>query len=65
MHAACLTENITIYYYMSNAAEDFDKGVPVVLNFSGSTNFLKCVCENGRPALIVEVRNGPFKNTKM
>ncbi|XP_053472984.1 uncharacterized protein LOC128602891 [Ictalurus furcatus] len=48
------TENITIYYYMSNAAEDFDKGVPVVLNFSGSTNFLKCVCENGRPALTVE-----------
>ncbi|XP_060767567.1 uncharacterized protein LOC132875023 [Neoarius graeffei] len=48
------TANITIYYYMSNAEEDFDKGVPVVLNFSHSTNFLKCICKNDRPVLTIE-----------
>lgn len=47
---------------MSNAREDFNKGVPVVLNFSGSTNFLKCICENGKPRLTVEVIRYPFKN---
>ncbi|KAI5088858.1 interleukin-1 family member A, partial [Silurus meridionalis] len=51
---ACLTANITIFYYMSNALDDFDKGVPVVLNFSGSTNFLKCMRLNDRPVLTVE-----------
>ncbi|KAF7688227.1 uncharacterized protein LOC124380133 [Silurus meridionalis] len=54
----CLTDsttaNITIFYYMSNALDDFDKGVPVVLNFSGSTNFLKCMRLNDRPVLTVE-----------
>ncbi|KAI5629869.1 interleukin-1 family member A [Silurus asotus] len=55
----CLTDsttaNITIFYYMSNALDDFDKGVPVVLNFSGSTNFLKCMRLNDRPVLTVEL----------
>ncbi|MCI4393275.1 hypothetical protein PGIGA_G00155710 [Pangasianodon gigas] len=48
------TAKITIYYYISNAEEDFDKGVPVVLNFSGSTSFLKCICQNDRPVLTFE-----------
>ncbi|XP_034155360.1 uncharacterized protein LOC117596034 [Pangasianodon hypophthalmus] len=56
--SACIsnptTANITIYYYISNAEKDFDKGVPVVLNFSGSTSFLKCICQNDRPALTLE-----------
>ncbi|XP_060714788.1 uncharacterized protein LOC132838478 isoform X2 [Tachysurus vachellii] len=46
--------NITIYYYLSNAQDDFDKGVPVVLNFSDSATFLKCICKNGRPVLTLE-----------
>ncbi|KAK3528360.1 hypothetical protein QTP86_034136, partial [Hemibagrus guttatus] len=48
------TAKITIYYYLSNAQDDFDKGVPVVLNFSGSTTYLKCICMGNRPALTLE-----------
>lgn len=65
MHIASLTANITIFYYMSNALKDFDKGVPVVLNFSDSCNFLKCVTEKGKPCLTVEVRKYPFWNVNM
>lgn len=61
-HVYCLTANITIYFYLSNAQEDFDKGVPVVLNISDSATFLKCICKNGRPVLTLEVRTNLIQN---
>ncbi|KAF7212353.1 interleukin-1 family member A [Nothobranchius furzeri] len=39
-------ERITIYYYKSSAMDKFFRGMPVVLNITGSNCFLRC-CKNG------------------
>uniref|UniRef100_A0A3B1K7Z4 Interleukin-1 beta n=1 Tax=Astyanax mexicanus TaxID=7994 RepID=A0A3B1K7Z4_ASTMX len=46
--------DITIYFYRSNILEDLSRGSPVVLNFTGSTNFLKCTRVNQEVGLTVE-----------
>ncbi|XP_062845381.1 interleukin-1 family member A [Trichomycterus rosablanca] len=46
--------NITISYYRSNILADLGKGVPVVLNFSNSNNFLKCIYQQDKAVLTVE-----------
>ncbi|KAG9261028.1 hypothetical protein AMEX_G25975 [Astyanax mexicanus] len=48
------SEDITIYFYRSNILEDLSRGSPVVLNFTGSTNFLKCTRVNQEVGLTVE-----------
>ncbi|XP_072527330.1 uncharacterized protein [Salminus brasiliensis] len=47
------SENVTIYYYGMNVINVFS-GAPVVLNITGTDNFLKCTCENQQPVLTVE-----------
>ncbi|KAL7833900.1 hypothetical protein AOLI_G00288600 [Acnodon oligacanthus] len=49
-----LSAEITIYYYISNIMADFGRGVPVVLNFTDSDNFLNCTCEDGKVVLKIE-----------
>uniref|UniRef100_A0A8B9J8B4 Interleukin-1 beta n=1 Tax=Astyanax mexicanus TaxID=7994 RepID=A0A8B9J8B4_ASTMX len=46
--------DITIFYYCSNIFEDLSRGSPVVLNFTGSTNFLKCTCKDQKIGLTIE-----------
>uniref|UniRef100_A0A8C9RM13 Interleukin-1 n=1 Tax=Scleropages formosus TaxID=113540 RepID=A0A8C9RM13_SCLFO len=48
---------ITIYYYKSDIVDGEFKGVPVVLNFSGTDCFLKCTDSDGKAVLSIEVRN--------
>uniref|UniRef100_A0A3B1K9C6 Interleukin-1 beta n=1 Tax=Astyanax mexicanus TaxID=7994 RepID=A0A3B1K9C6_ASTMX len=48
------SEDITIFYYCSNIFEDLSRGSPVVLNFTGSTNFLKCTCKDQKIGLTIE-----------
>ncbi|XP_036419059.1 uncharacterized protein LOC118802712 [Colossoma macropomum] len=45
---------ITINYYISNILPDLGRGVPVVLNFTGSNTFLKCTLESGKVVLKTE-----------
>uniref|UniRef100_A0A8B9H7B6 Interleukin-1 beta n=1 Tax=Astyanax mexicanus TaxID=7994 RepID=A0A8B9H7B6_ASTMX len=52
--------DITIFYYCSNIFEDLSRGSPVVLNFTGSTNFLKCTCKDQKIGLTIEVRHKPL-----
>uniref|UniRef100_A0A8B9HEH1 Interleukin-1 beta n=1 Tax=Astyanax mexicanus TaxID=7994 RepID=A0A8B9HEH1_ASTMX len=49
-----IVHDITIYFYRSNILEDLSRGSPVVLNFTGSTNFLKCTRVNQEVGLTVE-----------
>uniref|UniRef100_A0AAR2LBV8 Interleukin-1 n=1 Tax=Pygocentrus nattereri TaxID=42514 RepID=A0AAR2LBV8_PYGNA len=49
-----LSAEITIYYYISNILPDLGRGVPVVLNFTDSNNFLNCTCEDGKVVLKIE-----------
>ncbi|XP_053473373.1 uncharacterized protein LOC128603155 [Ictalurus furcatus] len=46
-------DSMTIYYYKSNI-EDMHKGQPVILNFSGSNRFLKCMYKDDKAVLTVE-----------
>ncbi|XP_076880266.1 uncharacterized protein LOC143528416 [Brachyhypopomus gauderio] len=46
------TSEITIYYYQTNIEEHLQppfSGVPVVLNFTSTSNFLKCIKDEKRP----------------
>ncbi|KPP70803.1 hypothetical protein Z043_110336 [Scleropages formosus] len=45
---------ITIYYYKSDIVDGEFKGVPVVLNFSGTDCFLKCTDSDGKAVLSIE-----------
>lgn len=47
---------MTIHYYKSNT-DDQRNGRPVVLNFSGSDEFLKCMYKDAKAVLTVEVRH--------
>ncbi|XP_010884778.2 uncharacterized protein LOC105019922 [Esox lucius] len=47
-------EKITIYHYKSDCVDGDFKGVPVVLNFTNSNCFLKCVQDGKRVFLNVE-----------
>ncbi|KAL7831330.1 hypothetical protein SRHO_G00308330 [Serrasalmus rhombeus] len=49
-----LSVDMTIYYYITNILSDLDRGVPVVLNFTGSSKFLKCTRENDKVVLKFE-----------
>ncbi|KAM9397284.1 uncharacterized protein ACWYII_032624 isoform 4-T4 [Salvelinus alpinus] len=47
-------EKITIYHYKSDCVDGEFRGVPVVLNFTSSNCFLKCVKDGERVSLCVE-----------
>lgn len=47
---------MTIYYYNSNI-KDPHNGQPVVINFSGSNQFVKCMYKDDKAVLTVEVRH--------
>ncbi|KAL7833898.1 hypothetical protein AOLI_G00288580 [Acnodon oligacanthus] len=49
-----LSVEMTIYYYITNILSDLHRGVPVVLNLTGSTDFLKCTLENDKVVLKFE-----------
>ncbi|XP_055786224.1 uncharacterized protein LOC129859966 isoform X3 [Salvelinus fontinalis] len=49
-----LTQKITIYHYKSDCVDGEFRGVPVVLNFTSSNCFLKCVKDGERVSLCVE-----------
>ncbi|KAK3509886.1 hypothetical protein QTP70_018500 [Hemibagrus guttatus] len=54
---ACMhnsTSDITIYYYQTNMMEDLGRGVPVVLNISGTEKFLKCTLISEKAVLSIE-----------
>ncbi|XP_066511138.1 uncharacterized protein [Hoplias malabaricus] len=46
------SEQITVYYYISTAPS---KGAPVVLNFTATNNYLKCVCDDKKIVLTIEL----------
>ncbi|KAM8876296.1 uncharacterized protein ACB058_002572 [Synchiropus picturatus] len=47
-------ERMTIYYYKSSVPDKHFRGVPVVLNFTGSNCFLRCCKEGGTVRLQTE-----------
>ncbi|KAL6461811.1 hypothetical protein MHYP_G00299560 [Metynnis hypsauchen] len=49
-----LSAEITIYYYTSNILPELGRGVPVVLNFTDSSNFLNCTLEDDKVVLKIE-----------
>ncbi|XP_018584753.1 uncharacterized protein LOC108920476 [Scleropages formosus] len=56
MSSRCMSNSakITIYYYKSDIVDGEFKGVPVVLNFSGTDCFLKCTDSDGKAVLSIE-----------
>ncbi|XP_023679667.1 uncharacterized protein [Paramormyrops kingsleyae] len=56
MSSNCMTNsvNITIYFYKTTCIEGEYKGIPVVLNFSGTDCFLKCSKTGDKPTISIE-----------
>ncbi|XP_048090627.1 interleukin-1 family member A isoform X2 [Alosa alosa] len=54
---------ITIYYYQSNHVDGSSKGVPVVLNFSGTDKFIRCSRHPDSLEAIINVT--PYEKSKL